>query len=97
MGFRIVAVMLVLLGAAGLSQAQNWNRNGGNGNDPRWDRGNGRGNDDVSDIQRRACEPEVFRLCSRHIPNRDAITACLNSNIDQLAPDCRAVMEGRLR
>lgn len=50
-----------------------------------------------TEVQRRACRPEVFRLCSKWIPNRDAISHCLMRKIGQLIPDCRAVMEGRLK
>lgn len=111
MGFRIVVAMLLLL-ASVAAQAQDWNRDNRDDNrrwdDQRWDRGGGnrdngnrdngnRGNGDVTETQKRACEPEVFRLCSYYIPNRDAITACLHTNISKLNADCRAVMEGRLR
>jgi len=91
----------------GYRQDQRWNDQR---NDQRWDRGNGhsngsrdnstngsRDNGDVTENQKRACEPEVFRLCSWYIPNRDAITSCLHKNISKLNADCRAVMEGRLR
>ncbi len=47
--------------------------------------------------QRQACKPDVYRLCSTYIPSRDGITYCLHLNIRRLSPDCRAVMEGRLR
>lgn len=54
-------------------------------------------NRDVTQVQKNACKPDVFRVCSWYIPNRDAITSCLHTNIDRLTPDCRAVMEGRLK
>jgi len=41
--------------------------------------------------QRRACTPDAFRLCSQHIPNIDAITACMVANKSKLSPDCKAV------
>jgi hypothetical protein len=44
--------------------------------------------------QRRACEPDVFRLCSEFIPDHAAITTCLERNKARLNPDCRAVFEG---
>ena len=47
--------------------------------------------------QRAACKPDVYRLCKWYIPSHSAITYCLRQNIDKLNPDCRAVMEGRLR
>ena len=44
---------------------------------------------------RRACTPDVFRLCGQYIPNREQIVACLRSNRRNLNPDCRAVFSGR--
>jgi hypothetical protein len=43
--------------------------------------------------QRRACEPDVFRLCKEFIPDHTAITSCLERNKARLNPDCRAVFE----
>lgn len=53
--------------------------------------------DQGSFAQRRACKPDVFRLCSEFIPNRPAITNCLQQNKPRLNPDCRAVFEGKLK
>jgi hypothetical protein len=53
--------------------------------------------EDGTPAQRRACRPDVFKLCSEWIPKHDAITYCLHKNIDRLSPACRAVMEGKLR
>lgn len=50
-----------------------------------------------TEVQRRACRPDVFRLCSKWIPDRDAITHCLNERFGQLSPQCRAVMDGTLK
>jgi hypothetical protein len=47
--------------------------------------------------QRRACEPDVFRLCKDFIPNRSAITSCLVRNKPRLSKDCRAVFDGQLK
>src|ERR1700688_4416904 len=47
--------------------------------------------------QREACKPDVFRLCSEFIPNRPAITECLQRNLRRLSEACRAVFEGRLK
>ena len=44
--------------------------------------------------QRRACEPDVFRLCDQFIPYAEAITSCLEHNKARLSPDCRAVFQG---
>jgi hypothetical protein len=41
-----------------------------------------------------ACTPDVFRLCSDYIPDRQQITACLVKNRRALSPDCRTVMAG---
>jgi len=43
--------------------------------------------------QRRACTPDAFRLCSQHIPNIPAITACMTANKSKLSPDCRAAFD----
>jgi hypothetical protein len=48
-------------------------------------------------VQRQACKPDVYRLCKWYIPSHAGITYCLHKNIDHLSPDCRAVMEGKLR
>ena len=50
-----------------------------------------------TEAQRNACKPDVYRLCKWYIPSRSGITYCLHQNIDKLSPDCRAVMEGKLR
>ena len=47
--------------------------------------------------QRAACKPDVYRLCKRYIPSHDGITYCLHKYVEQLSPDCRSVMEGKLR
>jgi hypothetical protein len=43
--------------------------------------------------QRRACTPDVYRLCAGEIPNVRAITACLVRQKGNLSPGCRAAME----
>jgi hypothetical protein len=43
--------------------------------------------------QRRACTPDVYRLCPGEIPNRAAITSCLRRQRDRLSDACRAVFE----
>ncbi|HVV61769.1 MAG TPA: hypothetical protein VHD14_08425 [Pseudolabrys sp.] len=54
-------------------------------------------NQESTPVQRRACEPDVYRWCKWYIPSHSGITYCLHQNIDRLSPACRAVMEGRLR
>jgi hypothetical protein len=43
--------------------------------------------------QRRACTPDVYRLCAGEIPNARAITACLRRQKANLSPACAAVFE----
>jgi len=43
--------------------------------------------------QKRACTPDVYRLCAGEIPNVRAITACLRRQKGSLSDACRAVFE----
>jgi hypothetical protein len=43
--------------------------------------------------QRRACTPDVYRLCAGEIPNVKAITACLMRQKGNLSAACRSAME----
>ena len=43
--------------------------------------------------QRRACTPDVYRLCAGEIPNVAAITACLRRRKASLSEACRMVFE----
>ena len=43
--------------------------------------------------QRRACTPDAFRLCSNHIPNVEAITACMRANKSKLSAECKLVFD----
>jgi hypothetical protein len=43
--------------------------------------------------QRRACTPDAFRLCSSHIPNVEAITACMRAKKSELSPACKLVFD----
>jgi hypothetical protein len=43
--------------------------------------------------QRRACTPDVYRLCAGEIPNVGAITACLQRHRGSLSEACRAAMQ----
>ena len=43
--------------------------------------------------QRRACTPDAFRLCSAHIPNVEAITACMTAKKSELSPACKVVFD----
>jgi hypothetical protein len=42
--------------------------------------------------QRRACTPDVYRLCAGEIPNVRAITACLQRHKASLSEACRTAM-----
>ena len=42
--------------------------------------------------ERQACEPDVNRLCSEFIPDRNKIIVCLNQKVRQLNPSCRSVI-----
>jgi hypothetical protein len=102
MTLRNSFMAVLLLTASGALHAQDWHNDNSRRDHPdNWDyRSNGDGhnaNRVASEAQKRACEPDVFRVCARYIPDRDAITYCLHNNIDRLNPNCRAVMEGRLR
>ena len=44
-----------------------------------------------SEEDRRACIPDVFRLCSKFIPDAIQITICLQQRVRFLSPECRAV------
>ncbi len=43
--------------------------------------------------QKRACTPDVYRLCAGEIPNVRAITSCLRRQKANLSEACRAVFE----
>jgi hypothetical protein len=43
--------------------------------------------------QKRACTPDVYRLCAGEIPNVRAITNCLRRQKASLSEACRAVFE----
>ena len=43
--------------------------------------------------QRRACTPDVYRLCAGEIPNVRAITACLRRHRSSLSEACRSVFD----
>ena len=45
--------------------------------------------------QKRACTPDVYRLCAGEIPNVKAITACLRRQKANLSEGCRAVFDQR--
>jgi hypothetical protein len=43
--------------------------------------------------QRKACTPDVYRLCAGEIPSARAITACLKRHKASLSEGCRAVFQ----
>nr|WP_147028167.1 hypothetical protein [Methylobacterium oxalidis] len=46
---------------------------------------------DTTALQRAACTPDVWRLCSSEIPDVAGITACLRRAKPKLSPACRDV------
>ncbi len=48
---------------------------------------------DVSEAQKEACTPDAFRLCSAYIPDSDRVAACMQANVPNLGPACRAVFQ----
>lgn len=44
---------------------------------------------------RQACTPDAFRLCGAHIPDEDAVAACLKANIQRLSVQCRQIISVR--
>lgn len=55
--------------------------------------GTAQGTAQGSQEQRRACTPDVYRLCPGEIPNARAITACLRRQKASLSEACRVVVE----
>ena len=45
-----------------------------------------------TDEERRACTPDVMRLCREHIPSVSAIVQCLVDKRPELSPECKMVM-----
>jgi len=50
-----------------------------------------------SEEDRNACTPDVFRLCSKLIPDATQITICLRQRVRFLSPECRAVFTSSSR
>ena len=46
---------------------------------------------------RRACTPDVLRLCSEFIPNADEITICLREKNAELSDACRTAFEAGMK
>ena len=46
-----------------------------------------------TEMQRAACTPDAFRLCSSEIPNVEGITACMRKQKSSLSSACRAVFD----
>jgi hypothetical protein len=44
--------------------------------------------------ERRACAPDVMRLCREFVPNTELINSCLMAKKAELGPACRIVMFG---
>ena len=46
--------------------------------------------------QRVACEPDVMKLCSAFVPDRDRIAQCMTANRRQLSPACGKVFDASM-
>ena len=46
--------------------------------------------------QRVACEPDVMKLCSAFVPDRDRIAQCMTANRRQLTPACGKVFDASM-
>lgn len=46
--------------------------------------------------QRVACEPDVMKLCSAFVPDRDRIAQCMTANRRQLTPACGRVFDATM-
>ena len=46
----------------------------------------------VTQADKDACTPDVFRLCSAYIPDEAPILACLQSHKTDLSPECVPVI-----
>ena len=44
--------------------------------------------------ERRACMPDVVRLCQDFVPDADKVNACLFGKQSELSPACRTMMLG---
>ena len=51
----------------------------------------------VSENDRAACAPDVFRLCSSDIPNVDRIIACMRAKRANLSPACKSVFDAKVQ
>lgn len=47
---------------------------------------------DITQADKDACTPDVFRLCSAYIPDEAPIVACLQSHKPDLSPECTPVI-----
>ena len=48
---------------------------------------------EATPAQRKACMPDAFRLCSKEIPNVNAVISCMAANKSQLSPACRTAFD----
>ena len=48
---------------------------------------------ETTEAQREACTPDAFRLCSAAIPDADRVAACMQANVANLSPPCKAVFQ----
>jgi hypothetical protein len=48
---------------------------------------------EVTEAQKEACTPDAFRLCSAEIPDANRVAVCMDANVANLSPACRAVFQ----
>ncbi len=48
---------------------------------------------EVSEAQKEACTPDAYRLCGAYIPDSDRVAACMQANVANLSPPCKAVFQ----
>lgn len=46
----------------------------------------------VTEEQRRACMPDVIRLCFTSLGNNEAIVSCMTRNKDRISPRCKQTL-----
>lgn len=50
----------------------------------------------VTESERAACTPDVFRLCSSEIPNVNRVIACMKAKRASLSAPCRVVFDAKI-
>ena len=45
------------------------------------------------DEQTAACKGDAIRYCASEIPNEQKITVCMKAHLEQLSPECKAMLK----